>query len=254
MIEKIPASMRVLGESEGADHPSGADFDQAVFRLVLNDLGGRGRQLEQDDPDSGRLLAKIKHACTQAEGDALYRNGRAGPRVAAGYNTTIRLGRPEFVSLVRPVLRDSIAMATRVLRTAGVQASDLAAMILVGGCCRMPVVAELLQREFKAKIALGTHPEYDVAIGTLLFQQAGKVTVGAHAILATAAVLPDATAAASVDDAQPVESASVEPSPTVAGSAPTEEAKESREVEQLESEQLQTAHPMLISRRPAHRC
>ena len=70
-------------------------------------------------------------------------------------------------------------MATRVLRGAGVQAADLAAIVLVGGCCRMPIVRDLLQKEFERPLALGTHPEYDVAIGLLLTPQPGGVTSGA---------------------------------------------------------------------------
>ena len=42
-------------------------------------------------------------------------------------------------------------MATRVFRGAGVRATDLAAIVLVGGCCRMPIVGDLLQREFERR-------------------------------------------------------------------------------------------------------
>ena len=173
VLEKTSSGARVLGASEGADHPSGADFDEAIFRLVLSNLGGRGRQLEADDPDSRRRLAEVKRACTQAK-EALSTAAEAEVPIALpGNSTTVRLGRQEFVSLVRPGLRESVAMTARVIHGAGVQASDLAAIILVGGCCRMPVVAELLQREFDAPIGLGTHPEYDVAIGALLTSQPG---------------------------------------------------------------------------------
>src|SRR5215211_2965191 len=175
VLEKTPDGTQGLGTSEGADHPSGADFDEAVFRLVLSNLGGRGHDLDQDEPDSRRRLAELKRACTQAK-EALSTAPEAQVPVSlAGYQTMVRLGRQEFVSLVRPALRESVEMTDRVLRSAGVQGSDLAAIILVGGCCRMPVVAELLQREFDTQIALGTHPEYDVAIGTLLLSYAGEL-------------------------------------------------------------------------------
>ena len=50
VLERTSSAARVLGASEGADHPSGADFDEAIFRLVLGNLGGRGRQLEVRRP------------------------------------------------------------------------------------------------------------------------------------------------------------------------------------------------------------
>src|SRR4249919_735475 len=184
VLEKASSGARVLGASEGVDHPSGADFDEAIFRLVLSNLGGRGRQLEADDPDSRRRLAEVKRACTQAK-EALSTAAEAEVPVALpGNSTTVRLGRQEFVSLVRPGLRESVAMTARVIHGASMQASDLAAIILVGGCCRMPVVAELLQREFEAPIGLGTHPEYDVAIGALLTSQPGTPLSASVAVAA----------------------------------------------------------------------
>ena len=232
VIEKTPASMRVLGDSEGADHPSGADFDEAVFRLLLTNLGDRGRELEHDSPDSRRRLTEIKRACTEAK-EILSTAPEAQVSVSLpGFSTTVRLGRREFVSLVRPVLRESIAMTARVLHTTGVQARDLAAIILVGGCCRMPIVAELLQREFRARIALGTHPEYDVAIGTLLVPYAGEVTVTPPAVLPTMAALSDAGTAAPIE-AQSVESASVEDWPT----APAEERRIEKELPEAKQPQ-----------------
>ncbi len=190
VLEKTPDGIRIVGASEGADHPSGADFDEAVFRLVLSNLGDRGRQLQNDDNDSRRQLIKIKSACTRAK-EALSAAAEAQVPVSLpGYSSTIRMGRQEFVSLVRPGLRESIAMATRVIRDARVRPSDLAAIILVGGCCRMPVVAELLQREFDGTpIALGTHPEYDVAIGTLLAGGGAQSTVAVTAPLSAVAAM-----------------------------------------------------------------
>jgi molecular chaperone DnaK len=196
VIEKTPAGVRVLGDSEGADHPSGADFDEAVFRLVLSNLGDRGRDLEKPDPDSRLRSAEIRRASAEAKEALSTATEAQVPVSLPGYTTTIRLGRQEFASLVRPVLRDSIAMITRVLRAGGVQTSDLAAIVLVGGCCRMPVVTELLQREFRAPIALGTHPEYDVAIGTLLVPYTGEVTATSPAVLPSDSVAAAQTAPA----------------------------------------------------------
>jgi Hsp70 protein/WD40-like Beta Propeller Repeat len=199
VLEKTPDGARVLGASEGAEHPSGSDFDEAVLRLVISNLGDRGRDLDQDDPDSQRRLAELRRACTQAK-EALSTAPEAQVPVSLpGYQTTIRLGRQEFVSLVRPALRESVEMTGRVLRGAGVQGSDLAAIILVGGCCRMPVVAELLQREFGGRIALGTHPEYDVAIGTLLLSDAGAAVAAALATEEVPASPPLPAAGATAD-------------------------------------------------------
>jgi actin-like ATPase involved in cell morphogenesis len=215
VIEKTATGMRILGDSEGADHPSGADLDEAVFRLVLSYLGDRRRHLEQSDPDARRRSAEIKRACTQAK-EALSTALETQVSVSLpGYSTTVRLGRQEFASLVTPALRDSISMTTHVLSAAGVQPSDLAAIVLVGGCCRMPIVAELLQREFGVPIALGTHPEFDVALGTLLISGAGDVKGALPVALPTLVEPASAEAAQSAEESPPAGEApqSVEETP-----------------------------------------
>ena len=176
VLEKTPTGIRTVGQSEGAEHPCGADFDEAIFRLVLGGLGDRGRDLKSDDPETRARLVEVRRGCTQVKEDLSTESEAAVNVSLPGYSTRVRLSRPEFESLVRPAIRQSIAMATRVLRGAGVPADDLAAIVLVGGCCRMPIVRDLLQKEFERPLALGTHPEYDVAIGLLLTPQPGGAT------------------------------------------------------------------------------
>jgi molecular chaperone DnaK len=244
VLEKTFAGSRILGASEGADHPSGTDFDEAVFRLMLSNLGDRGHDLEQDNADSRRRLAEVKRACTLAK-EALSTAVEAQiPVSLPRYSTTVRLGRQEFASLVRPALRESVAMTARVLSAAGVQARDLAAIVLVGGCCRMPVVAELLQREFKVRIALGTHPEYDLALGNLLVQHTRDGTAGVPPVLSPNAALfdgeaeaPAEEAEALVEEAQAGESEAAEESTTVGESALPDEARPDEEVPKAQQSQ-----------------
>jgi molecular chaperone DnaK len=262
LLEKTSSGARVLGASECVDHPSGADFDEAIFRLVLSNLGGKGRQLEADDPDSRRRLAEVKRACTQAK-EALSTAAEAEVPIALpGNSTTVRLGRQEFVSLVRPGLRESVAMTARVIHGAGLQASDLAAIILVGGCCRMPVVAELLQREFEAPIGLGTHPEYDVAIGALLTSQPGTPLAASVAVAAIGEPIVGETAQAVAESPPAAQATSPEamspaaeappaakkpagPETTPAEETISPEPAPTSEEKSLDAEQLAAAQPQV---------
>ncbi len=210
VLERTPTGVKTVGQAEGAEHPSGADFDEAIFRLVLGGLGDRGRDLKADDPETRARLAEVRRGCTQAKEDLSTESETAVTVSLPGYSTKVRLSRAEFESLVRPAVRESIAMASRVLRGAGVGATDLAAIVLVGGCCRMPIVRDLLQKEFERPPALGTHPEYDVAIGLLLTPQPGGVMSGVAALPVAAGHPADKVPPAPVE-AEPVET----PAPVV---------------------------------------
>ena len=143
-----------------------------------------------EDPASRARLAEVRRECTRAK-ESLSTQEEAAVTVSLpGFTRTVRLGRREFESLVRPALRESTAMVNRGLHGAGMSASGLTAIVLVGGCCRMPIVTDLLRREFDTTVALGTHPEFDVAIGALLTAQ--PATTGSGEALPSAADAPPA--------------------------------------------------------------
>ena len=170
VLAKSPAGLDVVGIGEGAAHPSGADFDEAVVRFVLGGMGERGRELQGTDPESRVRLAAVRRACSRAREMLSFELEVEVSVTLPGYATKVRLRRTELDSLVRPGLRDSLAMVTRALRAAGAVPADVAAILLVGGCCRMPIVSAVLGQEFDVPIALGRHPEHDLAVGALLVE------------------------------------------------------------------------------------
>ncbi len=206
----------VTGAPEGGEHPSGADVDEAVYRLVLGSLGERGRGLQPDDPPTRDLLAGLRRRCVVAK-EVLSEATEAEVAVSLpDFSSSVRLTRTEVESLVRPTLRGAVTMVTRVLRTAGTAAGDLTAIVLVGGCCRMPLVAELLQREFRTRLAIGARPELDVAVGALLRSGSGRGVVAPQLAGAAqpgrpgdeaAGDAPDAPSAAAAPATAPVSAA-----------------------------------------------
>jgi molecular chaperone DnaK len=69
------------------------------------------------------------------------------PVVLPNLRTDVRLARVEFESLIRPTLATTIAALRRALRTAGIEAGDLASVVLAGGSSRIPLVAQMLTDE-----------------------------------------------------------------------------------------------------------
>ena len=82
-----------------------------------------------------------------------------------GRHTEVRLTRTELEAMVRPALDETIAATTRGLRTAGLQASDLRAFVLVGGSSRIPLVAQLVTSALGRPVAVDTDPKHAIALG-----------------------------------------------------------------------------------------
>jgi molecular chaperone DnaK len=167
VLEKTAAGFTMLGPAEGVEHLGGVDFDEAVFEQVRSVLGERLGGLDLDDPGTIGGLARLRRECVEAK-EALSVDSETMVQVALpGLVTSVRVSRTELEQLIRPTLDQTVAATARALRSAGLGPKDLSGIVLVGGSSRIPLVAEVLQRELDAPIALDAHPKHDIALGAL---------------------------------------------------------------------------------------
>ena len=166
VLTRSADGFEVLGKPEGIEQLGGIDFDEAIFQHVVSELGG----LTDLDPDSEEVvlgLTRLRRECVEAK-EALSEDTETTVSLTVpGAGGSVRITRSELESLVRPALLETHAALRRAMRSAGVQADDLSALVLVGGSSRMPIVGQLLTEEFGLEPSLNTHPKHDVALGAL---------------------------------------------------------------------------------------
>ena len=75
------------------------------------------------------------------------------------------VARAEIEAVARPFVERTLKLAKRALRDAGVEASDLAAVVLVGGSTRMPLVRRMVAETFGREGRLDLDPDEVVALG-----------------------------------------------------------------------------------------
>lgn len=83
--------------------------------------------------------------------------------------------------LMVPLMDRTIDCVRAVMKDAGVQATDLSGLILVGGATRMPQVRQALTKAFHKTPLLTAHPDHVVAMGAGL--QAKALTAGSDHLL-----------------------------------------------------------------------
>jgi actin-like ATPase involved in cell morphogenesis len=167
VLEKHEDGMAIIGTPDGVEHLGGVDFDEAVFHHVLSQLADRLAAHDPDDPDVTTALARLRRDCVDAK-EALSSDVQATvPVHLPDVSTSVRITRPEFEELIDAPIQETLGATHRALRSSGVEAADLAAVVLVGGSSRIPLVSHRLQDELGARIALDTHPKHDVALGAV---------------------------------------------------------------------------------------
>lgn len=134
----------LLGEAKGLERLGGIDLDQAILAHVNHALDGALRQLDPADRAAAAAMASVRSGCVAAK-EALSTASEATIAVALpGLTTEVRLTRTEFEAMLRPRIADTLAQVDASVQSAGLSLKDLAAVVLVGGTSRIPLVGEMV--------------------------------------------------------------------------------------------------------------
>jgi actin-like ATPase involved in cell morphogenesis len=225
VLRKSAEGFVLLGAPEGVERLGGIDFDEAVVAHVQGFLGSALSGLDVSDPAVVAALARLRADCVEAKEALSADTDVSIPVLLPSVQTEIRLTRAEFESMIRPTLAETTAALGRALRSAGVAAEELAAVLLVGGSSRIPLVGQLVAAELGRPVAIDVHPKHAVAEGAAL--AAGRQLGMAEAMpaaprrpkTATAPpiVAPPIPAPAPVAAAAPVAAGPVAAGPVAAG-------------------------------------
>jgi actin-like ATPase involved in cell morphogenesis len=154
-----------MGQPQGIERLGGVDFDEAVLSHVRATLGDAISGLDSSDPVVRSGMIRLRDDCIAAK-EALSADSEAViPVMLPGLQTQVRITRPEFEAMIRPVLRETVAMLQRALELAGVAPADLSAVVLAGGSSRIPLVAEMVSEALGRPVSVDAHPKDTVALG-----------------------------------------------------------------------------------------
>jgi molecular chaperone DnaK len=146
----------------------GEDFDQRIMDYLVDEFKKeQGVDLKKDMLSLQRLKeaaekAKIElSSSAQTEVNLPYITADAsGPK-----HMNIKLTRAKFESLVDELIQRSLEPCRIALKDAGVSASDIDEVILVGGQTRMPKVQEAVEKLFGKAPRKDVNPDEAVAVG-----------------------------------------------------------------------------------------
>jgi len=149
----------------------GEDFDQVLINYLADEFQKEnGIDLRKDKQSLQRLKeaaekAKIELSSSQQTEVNLpfITADAAGPK-----HLLIKLSRAKFESLVGELVEKSMKPCAQALRDAGVKASDIHEVVLVGGMTRMPLVQQKVKEFFGTEPHKGVNPDEVVAIGAAI--------------------------------------------------------------------------------------
>jgi len=167
LMEMNDGVFEVLATS-GDTFLGGEDFDQAVLQWLVDHF----REQTQIDLTKDRMaLQRLKEASEKAkcELSTLDKVEIRLPFIAQGptgpQHLEATLSREELETMVRALVERTMLPVQDALKEARKQASDVDAIILVGGQTRMPMVQQLVKDFFKKEPCRDINPDEVVAAG-----------------------------------------------------------------------------------------
>lgn len=163
--------------TNGDTHLGGDDFDQVIIDWLAQEfLNDENIDLRKDPMALQRLKeaaekAKIElSSSTETEINLPY----IMPVDGVPKHLVRKLSRAKFEQLADELIRRSLSPCESALKDAGLSASDIDEVILVGGSTRIPRIQEEVEKFFGKKPSKGVNPDEVVAVGAAI--QGGVLT------------------------------------------------------------------------------
>ncbi|MFN8298500.1 MAG: molecular chaperone DnaK [Chitinophagales bacterium] len=157
--------------TNGDTHLGGDDFDNEIIQWLANEFQNEERIDLRKDP---MALQRLKEAAEKAK---IELSSSQETEINLPYITAVdgvpkhlvkKLTRAKFEQLVDQLVERTITPCAQALKDAGMQASQIDEVILVGGSTRIPKIQEVVEKFFGKKPSKGVNPDEVVAVGAAI--------------------------------------------------------------------------------------
>ncbi|MEK7559460.1 MAG: molecular chaperone DnaK [Patescibacteria group bacterium] len=157
--------------TNGDTHLGGDDFDQVIVNYLADEFKKENNVDLRKDPQALQRLreaaekAKIELSSSQEAqiNQPFITQGKDGP-----LHLTMTITRPQLEKIVDDLIQKTLKPVEMALKDAGVKASGIDEVVLVGGMTRMPKVVETVSKFFGKEANKSVNPDEVVAIGAAI--------------------------------------------------------------------------------------
>ena len=173
VLRRTGQGVELLGLPEGIERLGGGAFDEAILSHVNQVTDAPLAGLDRRDPEHTAAVGRLRQACVRAK-HAL--SGEQDVRIPVrlpNRQTEVTLTRSEFEQMIRSSIETTIGSLLKALQAAQVEPGELAAVVLVGGSSRIPLVTKMIKDALARPIVLDEHPKHPVALGAAVLAGTG---------------------------------------------------------------------------------
>ena len=168
LLQRTERGFEVVGVPGGDENIGGENFDHRLFRyfgscLAEEDAGLWEQMMTSDDRKWKRAaLDLLVQARRAKEALSSYTSTQVFVPVA---DRDIVVNRSQFEAMIIDDVEHTVGLMEDTVIDAGLRIDDLAAIFLVGGSSRMPLVAQMVTERFGSRVITRDEPKGVVALG-----------------------------------------------------------------------------------------
>ncbi len=168
-ILKVDEGVFQVLSTNGDTHLGGDDIDLLLTERVLTDLGVAGGPAEGAPHVPAEVVQAIRRAVIHAKWDLSEHESteiRVEPMAnQPGLPYRRAITRADFEAIIAPIVERTLGPCRQALADAGLTATDIEEVVLVGGSTRIPLVRRAVETLFARKPHCDLNPDEVVALG-----------------------------------------------------------------------------------------
>ncbi len=159
-ILKISNGVFDVLSTNGDTYLGGDDFDNAIVKFWIQQAGLNEKDIQKDKELSQSLRLKAEEAKIFLSSNEKFS--------AAINETKLEISNKEFELLIQPFVDKTIVSCKSALKDAGIPASDIQEVVMVGGSTRVPLVVKSVSDFFGRPVDNTVNPDEVVALGAAI--------------------------------------------------------------------------------------
>jgi molecular chaperone DnaK len=168
VLRKTVEGFELCGPPGGDDEVGGTDFDAALLRLVAAQTALAWSSFDTEDPEVLAAIAQLRARVVDAKEGLSNDFSVDVPVMLPGAHRRATITRAQFEDTIRDQVLGTVDTLRHTIERADVGSAGIAAVLLVGGSSRIPLVAQLIESELGVPTLLDAHPKHAVCLGAAI--------------------------------------------------------------------------------------
>lgn len=156
-ILKINDGIFEVLSTNGDTYLGGDDFDRAIVKYWMNDLGISEEELNRNKELSQGLRLRAEEAKKQLSFNDDFKMEWNG--------NVLLITKQKFEELIQPFIQKTLDCCNNALKDAGLKVNDIETVVMVGGSTRVPAVKNAVSKLFNQPVHDEVNPDEVVALG-----------------------------------------------------------------------------------------